>query len=79
MECRHCHGLMVRDQVFDLLSTDTHGEVWRCVCCGDIIDQVILVNRSRQGIRTLMGKVRRPMQWSNSSQRDLKLRGELTA
>lgn len=78
MECRHCHGFMVRDHVFDLLSTDIHGEVWRCVCCGDIIDQVILVNRRRKAAKTLMGKVRMPNHWSNSQQRDLKIRKELT-
>ncbi len=59
MGCRRCHGFMVRDHVFDLLDTNLRAEVWRCVSCGNIIDREILMNRSREGTKTLTGKVGR--------------------
>jgi len=48
MNCRRCHGLMVRDRFFD---SDEEGGLltfwgWRCICCGEIIDPVILANRA---------------------------------
>ena len=48
MHCRRCHGLMVRDRFFD---SDEEGGLltfwgWRCICCGEIIDPVILANRA---------------------------------
>ena len=51
MECSRCRGLMVRDHVVALLDTVIHGEVWRCVCCGHILDPVILANRRRQVVQ----------------------------
>ncbi len=51
MECSRCRGLMVRDHVFDLLDTGIHGDVWRCVCCGHILDPVILANRRRHVVQ----------------------------
>lgn len=38
---------MVKDQFYDLL--DDSGQLsfkgWRCVCCGDVLDPLILKNR----------------------------------
>lgn len=47
MQCPRCRGLMVLDQFFDFhhdgcyLSFDG----WRCLCCGNVLDPVILGNR----------------------------------
>lgn len=44
MLCRRCRGLMVSDQLEDLM--EEHGPLrivaWRCVCCGYIVDALIL-------------------------------------
>ena len=56
MECRRCHGLMVRDRLYDLQDTNIHCDVWRCVCCGDVFDGLILMNRTRSGSRLLPRK-----------------------
>ena len=45
MECQRCHGLMVQDRAYDLLDTHIHCDVWRCVCCGNIFDTLILLNQ----------------------------------
>jgi hypothetical protein len=47
MDCPRCRGLMVHDVFEDLL--DDTGVIsfkgWRCVCCGEILDPVIVTNR----------------------------------
>lgn len=48
MNCVRCHGLMVRDYAFDLLDSDIQSQVWRCLCCGNLADSVILRNRLSQ-------------------------------
>ena len=45
MECQRCCGLMVRDRAYDLQDTNIHCDVWRCVCCGNIFDTMILLNQ----------------------------------
>lgn len=47
MLCIRCRGLMVRDQFYDLLDDSGHLSFkgWRCVCCGNILDPVILKNK----------------------------------
>jgi hypothetical protein len=49
MCCGRCQGLMVFDRFLDLYG-DT-GRLWfrgwRCVACGDIVDPVVLRNRTR--------------------------------
>jgi hypothetical protein len=46
--CNRCGGLMVSDLCIDLLNSTNELECTarRCVQCGDIIDAVILRNRS---------------------------------
>ena len=50
MTCTRCRGLMVRDQFYDFL--DDTGRLsfrgWRCVCCGNVWDPLILKNRRLQ-------------------------------
>lgn len=45
MKCARCGGLMAYEEFYakfeDFLA-------WRCIACGDIVDQVILENRLRQ-------------------------------
>ena len=47
MKCQRCDGLMVQDRAYDLLDSGIHCEVWRCVCCGNMFDNRMLVNRER--------------------------------
>jgi hypothetical protein len=48
MFCQRCRGLMVRDRFMDFW--DEGGQMyfsgWRCVVCGEIVDSVILANRT---------------------------------
>ena len=46
--CRRCNGYMDREMCIDLESDSGESTFWafRCVQCGDIIDEVILRNRS---------------------------------
>lgn len=49
MNCRRCRGLMC---AVDLLVTASNAQDdylcgWRCISCGEIIDPVIVRNRSR--------------------------------
>ncbi|MGH8058738.1 MAG: hypothetical protein ACREOH_16115 [Candidatus Entotheonellia bacterium] len=51
MECTHCHGVMVKERLYDVLENDgqfyVSGWRWghRCVACGKISDWVIEQNR----------------------------------
>jgi DNA-directed RNA polymerase subunit RPC12/RpoP len=42
-QCHRCGGLMVEERVFEIGSIN-----WRCVTCGDRVDQVILAHRQRR-------------------------------
>ena len=45
MNCHRCHGLMVQDRLYDLQDTNIHCDVWRCICCGNMFDTQILLNK----------------------------------
>jgi len=48
MDCLRCHGLMVEER-FEDLRGDPHlisFRGWRCVCCGNIVDPVIIRHRT---------------------------------
>jgi hypothetical protein len=49
MKCLRCGGLMVLDVVYDDIPDLYEGsdglEVFRCVHCGDILDEVIFAHR----------------------------------
>ncbi|MBH0205004.1 MAG: hypothetical protein HP498_04160 [Nitrospira sp.] len=62
--CNRCGGMMV--EVYgDLMSPDEIGmEVvgWRCVNCGDYVDELVLKNRGMQQGPVRLAKERAPMQ-----------------
>jgi hypothetical protein len=46
--CRRCSGHMAHEMCIDLESDNGRSTCWafRCIQCGDIVDEVILRNRS---------------------------------
>lgn len=46
--CRRCSGYVVREMCIDLDSNCGYSTFWanRCIQCGDLVDEVILRNRS---------------------------------
>ncbi len=54
MQCPRCHGFLVRDHLYDQVVDSgklCFGEwrwAWRCVCCGNFLDPVVLKNRQMQ-------------------------------
>jgi len=42
MKCHRCGSTMVYERFY---GADDHFSGWRCILCGEIIDQVILENR----------------------------------
>lgn len=42
MKCHRCGSVMVYERFY---SSNEHFLGWRCISCGEIIDQVILENR----------------------------------
>ena len=51
---------MVLDRAYDLLDSDVHCDVWRCVTCGNLIDTQIVKNRNPHTIP--MNKKKRRVQ-----------------
>ena len=47
--CGRCGGFMKTEPVFDLVENEIEFIAARCIQCGDIIDPVILMNRSEKG------------------------------
>ncbi len=49
MDCPRCHGLMIVEQCRDVLESSATFCVdgYRCLLCGEILDQAILDNRRR--------------------------------
>ncbi len=45
MKCTKC-GCLMNFEKFYGEANDFYG--WRCICCGDIVDDVILRNRSKK-------------------------------
>ena len=45
MKCQRCGGIMVLEKFY---GTSEVFFGWRCIVCGDIVDQVILENRLGQ-------------------------------
>ena len=48
MKCSRCGGLMVYENYYTLEIANLYE--WRCVPCGEIVDKVILKNRSMQWV-----------------------------
>jgi tRNA(Ile2) C34 agmatinyltransferase TiaS len=51
-QCHRCGGLMVPERVVEMGSHD-----WRCVSCGERIDQVILAHRQQNVAREQADKM----------------------
>ena len=51
--CTRCSGQMTHEMCTDLQSDSGRTNFWafRCIQCGDIVDEVILRNRSRSSYR----------------------------
>jgi hypothetical protein len=49
MGCPRCHNLMVEETFVDLQVSPSVSSFtgWRCVICGEILDSIILQNRTR--------------------------------
>lgn len=49
MSCDRCNGLMVSERMYDFqgMSSDLRVDGYRCLLCGNLVDAVILENRSR--------------------------------
>ena len=64
MTCYRCHGFMCPVDLLVGVSSNGHESFhgWRCVACGEIIDQVILQNRVRAGARRFLRREKRPRQ-----------------
>lgn len=60
MNCQRCSGLMVQDRAYDLLDTNIHCDVWRCVSCGNMFDAMVLMNREKLVPRVTSEKEVRP-------------------
>ena len=48
--CCRCGGLMKAESIFDLVENEIEFMSARCLQCGDIVDPVILMNRSGKGL-----------------------------
>ncbi len=42
MKCPRCNGLMIYERYQDIMGVF---DAWRCVICGEILDEVVLENR----------------------------------
>jgi hypothetical protein len=58
MHCPRCKGFMVTNRLEELWSSDTVNG-WRCLLCGENIDPVIQVNRTRH-VRRVRSRARVP-------------------
>lgn len=64
MPCRRCSGMMVKDLALDETGRADYS-VWRCIICGNIIDPVILINRTTKwSASKKRAYVRRAVSWS---------------
>jgi hypothetical protein len=48
MNCCRCGGVMTREQFY---SSHDYFWGWRCIACGEILDEIILANRRNYGKR----------------------------
>lgn len=64
MSCHRCHGLMYPDDLLIGASGGVHDNVraWRCVICGEIVDQVIVQNRIQLKKQRWVKRKKRPRQ-----------------
>lgn len=48
--CCRCGGFMYREPVVDSVENEMEFMAARCLQCGDVVDPVILMNRSGKGV-----------------------------
>jgi hypothetical protein len=62
MSCHRCHGLMCPVDLLDWVSGSRHDSfrAWRCIACGEIIDQMIVQNRIRAKDQRSVRRKKRP-------------------
>lgn len=48
MNCQRCNGLMVEDHCYDFFEGGKpyNVQTMRCICCGNIVDPLIMQHRS---------------------------------
>ena len=46
MRCERCDGLMVTDHYIDMEGAGLWLKAWRCMCCGNVVDNQIKVHHS---------------------------------
>jgi uncharacterized protein (DUF983 family) len=44
MQCPKCRGRMYAEKYYDFVRSF---DAWKCTCCGEVIDSVIIANRCR--------------------------------
>lgn len=44
MQCPRCKSRMYTEKFYDFVRSF---DAWKCVCCGELLDSTILVNRAR--------------------------------
>jgi hypothetical protein len=50
MRCHRCESTMVYEKFYGF---QEHFWGWRCICCGDIVDRIILENRDSMAVGAL--------------------------
>jgi uncharacterized protein (DUF983 family) len=50
MKCPKCKGRMYTEKYYDFVRTF---DAWKCSCCGEVIDPVILANRAQYNSTTM--------------------------
>ena len=50
MQCPKCRGRMYAEKFYDFVRSF---DAWKCTCCGEVVDPIIIANRAR----TMGGKV----------------------
>jgi len=63
MRCPRCEGLMALTRFYDL--RDDTGRIafdaWRCICCGEVLDSMVYMNRTQRPRFTRRRKSRQIM------------------
>lgn len=44
MQCPRCKGRMSEEKFYDFVRSF---DAWKCICCGELFDSIILENRAR--------------------------------
>ncbi len=47
IKCDRCGSIMVKEKYFGF---EEQFWGWRCICCGDVVDQIILENREAMAV-----------------------------